>query len=209
LNGDPILVVAAAAQRWPTVRLLVECGANVDATDRHGKTALSYVLQLLVPHLCSDTSNSARDSNNQDAVTRGLEQTAYIRQTFSLLYRQTKKVSVHDLLPLGGGTASASVLQSLLENSAPRITVDDFKLLSPPVPAYLVDSPDTFSDINADCLGILDLKQANNQTTYFLHGLLYPDRPRSTHALLLILGQSYHILTDGAPTDTLMTASEA
>ncbi|KAL2859398.1 ankyrin repeat-containing domain protein [Aspergillus pseudodeflectus] len=42
LNGDPILVVAAAAQRWLTVRLLVECGGNVDATDRHGKTALSY-----------------------------------------------------------------------------------------------------------------------------------------------------------------------
>lgn len=29
LNGDPILVVAAASHQWDTVRLLIEHGANV------------------------------------------------------------------------------------------------------------------------------------------------------------------------------------
>ncbi|KAL3460865.1 hypothetical protein BJX64DRAFT_173852 [Aspergillus heterothallicus] len=100
-SGDTILIAAAAARRWSTVALLVECGANVNAVGQDGKTTLHYVFKGLAPHLHLLTNTG---QHNQAAKVPSQEALDVDKVAVLLLQRGVKP-DFQEWLPVCGGTA--------------------------------------------------------------------------------------------------------
>ncbi|KAE8332282.1 ankyrin repeat-containing domain protein [Aspergillus sergii] len=67
LNGDPILVAAAAQQQWSTVGALLEKDVYVNEPGRGGKTALTHVLSSM-----RSTTENPRKFENVSRILRRL-----------------------------------------------------------------------------------------------------------------------------------------